>query len=54
MRCQRGVPPGAAAAVIGVRLLSSRLDQLVSSIGTLFESSVFLDDLQRFLSLGRR
>ena len=37
--------------MIGVRLLSSRLDQLVSSIGTLFESSVFLDDLQRFLSL---
>ena len=42
---------GAGAAAIGVRLLSSRLDQLVSSIGTLFESSVFLDDLQRFLSL---
>lgn len=42
---------GAGAAVVAVRLLSSRLDQLVSSIGTLFESSVFLEDLERFLSL---
>lgn len=41
----------AAAAVIGVRLLSTRLDQTVSSVGQLFESAVFLDDLDRFLSL---
>ena len=42
---------GAGAAVVAVRLLSSRLDQLVSSVGTLFESSVFLEDLERFLAL---
>ncbi|MGH3983451.1 MAG: ABC transporter ATP-binding protein, partial [Pseudonocardiaceae bacterium] len=42
---------GAGAAVVAVRLLSSRLDQLVGSIGTLFESSVFLEDLERFLAL---
>ena len=42
---------GAGTAVVAVRLLSSRLDQLVGSIGTLFESSVFLEDLARFLAL---
>ena len=42
---------GAGAAAVAVRLLSSRLDQLVGSIGTLFESSVFLEDLERFLAL---
>ena len=42
---------GAGAAVVAVRLLSSRLDQMVGSIGTLFESSVFLEDLERFLAL---
>ncbi len=41
----------AGAAMIGIRLLSTRLNQLSSSIGTLFESSVFLQDLERFLSL---
>lgn len=41
----------AGAAIVAVRLLSSRLDQLVASIGTLFESSVFLEDLERFLAL---
>ncbi len=41
----------AAAAVVGVRLLSSRITMVVASIGTLFESSVFLEDLERFLAL---
>lgn len=41
----------AGAAVLGVRLLSGRLDQLFRSVGGLFESAVFLQDLERFLSL---
>ena len=41
----------AGAAVVGIRLLSTRVNQMVSSTGTLFESSVFLEDLERFLSL---
>jgi ATP-binding cassette, subfamily B, bacterial len=41
----------AGAAALGIRLLSSRLDQAFQSIGTLMESSVFLDDLDRFLGL---
>lgn len=48
---QRVSIAGAGAAVVAVRLLSSRLDQLVGSIGTLFESAVFLEDLERFLAL---
>ena len=41
----------AGAAVIGIRLLSARLDQLLDAIGTLFESAIFIKDLERFLSL---
>lgn len=41
----------AGAAALGIRLLSSRLDQLFQSVGGLFESSVFLEDLERFLGL---
>jgi len=41
----------AGAAALGIRLLSSRLDQLFKSVGNLFESSVFLEDLDRFLGL---
>lgn len=42
---------GAGAAALGIRLLSSRLDQLFQSVAGLFESSVFLEDLDRFLGL---
>lgn len=41
----------AGSAIIGVRLLSARLSQALSSVGTLFESSVFLEDLERFIAL---
>ena len=39
----------AGAAVIAVRLVSSRLEQLFRATGTLLESSVFLADLADFL-----
>ena len=41
----------AGAAALGIRLLSTRLDQTFQSVSTLLESSVFLDDLDRFLGL---
>lgn len=41
----------AGAAALGIRLLSSRLDQLFHSVAGLFESSVFLEDLDQFLGL---
>jgi ATP-binding cassette subfamily B protein len=41
----------AGSAVIGVRLLGGRLDQTLASMGSLFESGLFLDDLDRFLEL---
>ncbi len=41
----------AGAAMLGIRLLSSRIDQLFQSVAGLFESSVFLEDLDRFLGL---
>jgi len=40
----------AGAAVLGIRLLSSRIEQVFKGIGSLFESSLFLADLQRFLA----
>ena len=41
----------AGAALVGVRMLGSRLDQLVSSSASLFESGPFLRDLHEFLAL---
>lgn len=41
----------AGAAALGIRLLSSRLDQMFQSVASLLESSVFLEDLDRFLGL---
>jgi ATP-binding cassette subfamily B protein len=41
----------AGAALIGVRLLGARLEQMVGSTGSLFESGLFLDDLEEFLRL---
>lgn len=41
----------AGAAVLGIRMLSGRLDQSFQAIGGLVESSIFLDDLDRFLGL---
>jgi ATP-binding cassette subfamily B protein len=43
----------AGAAAIGVRLLGTRLDQMLASMGSLFESGLFLDDLERFLELAQ-
>ncbi|CCG01344.1 ABC transporter ATP-binding protein [Blastococcus saxobsidens] len=39
----------AGAAALGVRLVSSRLEQLFKAVGTLIESSTFLADLADFL-----
>lgn len=41
----------AGAAAIAIRLLAGRLDLLFSSIGALFESGLFLADLDDFLGL---
>ena len=41
----------AAAAALGIRLLSSRLEQMFGSVAGLQESAVFLEDLDRFLGL---
>jgi ATP-binding cassette subfamily B protein len=40
----------AGAALLAVRLLSSQIQQLTSSIGDLFESSLFLEDLDQFFA----
>jgi ATP-binding cassette subfamily B protein len=40
----------AGAAVLGIRLLGSRIEQVFKGITGLFESSMFLDDFHRFLS----
>jgi ATP-binding cassette subfamily B protein len=40
----------AGAALIGVRMLSSRVDVLVSSVASLFEAEPFLRDLEDFLA----
>lgn len=42
----------AGAAVIAIRLLSSQVQQIFVGIGSLFESSLFLEDLDRFLARG--
>ena len=42
---------GAGAAALGIRLLSSRLEQMFQSVAGLFESSVFLEDLDQFFGL---
>jgi ATP-binding cassette subfamily B protein len=42
----------AGAAVLGLRLLSVRLEQVLQSVGALLESSVFLDDFTSFTRLG--
>jgi ATP-binding cassette subfamily B protein len=39
----------AGAAVLGIRLLGSRIEQVFKGITGLFESSMFLDDFHRFL-----
>lgn len=41
----------AGAAALGIRLLSGGLDRVFQSMGGLFQSSVFLSDLERFLNL---
>jgi len=41
----------AGAAALGIRLLSSRLDQIFQAVAGLMESAVFLEDLDRFLKL---
>ncbi len=39
----------AASAAVAIRLLSSRLQQLIAGLSTLFESALFLDDYNEFL-----
>ncbi|HVE73629.1 MAG TPA: ABC transporter ATP-binding protein [Mycobacteriales bacterium] len=43
----------AGAAAIAVRLLSSRMEMLVTAAGRLFESALFLDDMHAFRALRR-
>ena len=40
----------AGAAVLGIRLLGSRIEQVFKGVTGLFESSMFLDDFHRFLA----
>jgi ATP-binding cassette subfamily B protein len=42
--------PAAAAAILAVRFVSSSLNQLFRSIGSLFESAAFLSDLEDFVT----
>ena len=42
----------AGAAIVAVRLLSQQLGQLFGSVQQIFESGLFLEDLERFLTLG--
>lgn len=44
----------AATAVVAMQVLSGRLNAVVSSLGTLVESAMFIDDLDRFLALEAR
>ena len=39
----------AASAAVAIRLLSSRLQQLINGLSTLFESALFLEDYNEFL-----
>jgi ATP-binding cassette subfamily B protein len=43
---------GAVTAGVGLIALSSRLSQITGSLGLLLETSMFLEDYQRFLELG--
>ena len=43
---------GAGAAIIAIRLLATQVQALFRSVQTIFESGLFLDDLDRFLALG--
>jgi ATP-binding cassette subfamily B protein len=40
----------AGAAVLAIRLLGSRIDLIFKGVSALFESSLFMDDLHRFLA----
>ena len=40
----------AGAAVLGIRLLGTRIEQVFKGVTGLFESSMFLDDFRRFLA----
>lgn len=43
---------GAVTAGVGLMALSTRLSQITGSVGLLVETSMFLEDYQRFLELG--
>ena len=43
---------GAGAAIIAIRLLATQVQAFFRSVQTIFESGLFLDDLDRFLALG--
>lgn len=44
---------GAGAAIVAIRMLASQVQTLFSGVQTIFESGLFLDDLDSFLELGR-
>lgn len=43
---------GAGAAAVAIRLLSGRIDQVTKGIASLYESSLFLADLEAFVARG--
>lgn len=43
---------GAGAAIVAIRMLANQVQSLFKGVQVVFESGLFLDDLDRFLSLG--
>ncbi|SDL34901.1 ABC transporter ATP-binding protein [Tessaracoccus oleiagri] len=43
---------GAGAAIVAIRMLATQVQSLFKGVQVVFESGLFLDDLDRFLSLG--
>jgi ATP-binding cassette, subfamily B, bacterial len=44
---------GAGAALVGIRMLTTQVQQVFRGLQSIFESGLFLDDLSEFLALGR-
>ena len=44
---------GAGAALVAIRLLTNQVQQVFKGVQTVFESGLFLDDLNEFLALGQ-
>ncbi len=43
---------GAGAAIVAIRMLATQVQTLFSSVQVIFESGLFLDDLEQYLALG--